>query len=255
MCDYALELSTDDYVQDFFCEYLEYSVDKQDHLIWSQRDWDSDKLRSYMACCFALPFFVKNDLKVLARMLRCFCDAESGGVQVSLISACESFCPNPYDNEDFIREIVKASPEMLKKSPKWFADYFFPGVYVPDKPSRLFFYEAFTSLEKKEQQVIIDFMQYDLERNPEKEDLEYHQTRLKVMTECLRLSGLQEGNSLFFFMTIDGCTCTNDISNGRIRKCPCPEDIFNKCYLLIKENGKCLFHCPKNISNPENDEL
>ena len=87
---------------------------------------------------------------------------------------------------------------MLKKSPKWFGDLLFPGIYIDDEPSRRYFYEEFQILKQEEQQVVIDFIQYKLEDHPEEKDREYHQTTLQVLTECLRISGLQGGNSRFF---------------------------------------------------------
>ncbi|MCL2119844.1 MAG: hypothetical protein FWH27_15615 [Planctomycetaceae bacterium] len=204
----------DDYKKDFLCDYLEDSMDKQDHLPWEKRDWDLDKLRSYMACCFALPYFVKNDHEVLARMLRCFCDAESGGVQEDLIRACEAFSDDPYHDTVFIGETVKVAAEMLKKSPMWFGTRLFACV-VFRSGSKPFFLNAFESLEKQEdQQIIVDFLTYKLEcYSPEKQKSQFmseeqcaelQRKYIDTLNECLQISGLEKGNGDFFWESIQG---------------------------------------------------
>jgi len=189
----------DDYKKEFFCEYLEDSMDKQDHLTWSARDWDPDKLRSYMACCFALPYFVRNDREVLTRMLCCLCDAESGGVQTTLISACEAYCENPYENDIFILEVVKVAPEMLKRSVIYFGRELFQYMlnHCVNDISHKLYLSALTGLETiEEKQVIIDFLVYLTEQYPidGSDNEKYH----KLLADSLHVTGLKGGNSKYF---------------------------------------------------------
>lgn len=184
--------------QEMLCEILEETTDRQDHLRWWEREWDIKDFRSWLVCCIALPFFIKGEREVLARALKCLCDSESRGTQNKLINACEAFCEHPYENEIFILEVVKAAPEMLKRSANFFGSMF-QGLlnYCVDDISRKHYISALDSLETiEEKQVIIDFLVYLTEQYPidGSDNEKYH----KLLADSLHVTGLQGGSSLYF---------------------------------------------------------
>ena len=143
--------------QEWLCRILEETTDRQDDIRWFDRNWDYKDWRAWIACCFALPFYIKGERDVLARVLRCFCDAESGGSQHSLIEACEAFCERPYGDEVFIHEVVKAAPVMLKVSPIFFGEFFCPLIMHNNNfdIAEQYFLNALENLPTKEEQQTI----------------------------------------------------------------------------------------------------
>ena len=182
--------------QKWLCEILEACKDDQDHLPWWKRDWDQIKIYGYIAASFAMQKYLEHDREVLARILRCFCDADAGGIQHGLLDACESFCENPRENEDYISEVTKAAPEMLKKSPVFYGDFVFGMVPFTDTIRWNYFINTFQSLSVEEKQIIVDYLAYTTENSPENSDY-------KASYEaCLSISGLEKGNSRFFWESI-----------------------------------------------------
>jgi hypothetical protein len=185
--------------QEWLCQTLEETTDRQENLRWSYRVWDFKDWRTWLACCYALEYYVKNNREVLARMLRCLCDTEGDGSQNICISVCEAYCDKPYDNEIFILEVVRAAPEMLKRSAIFFGEEMFQGLLnhcVYDIP-RKYYLSALSSLETiEEKQVIIDFLVYLTEEYPTdgSDNEKYH----KLLAESLQVTGLKGGNSLYF---------------------------------------------------------
>lgn len=186
-------------MREWLCETLEETTDKQEQLRWFEREWDFKDWRTWMACCYGLAQYVKNNRVVLARMLRCLCDTESGGSQNIFITVCEAYCDHPYDDEVFISEVVKAAPEMLKRSAN-----FFGGVFqdllnhcIYDIP-RQHYLSALSSLETmEEKQSIIDFLVYLTQEYPIVDGTD-HEKYHKLLADSLHATGLQGGNSIFF---------------------------------------------------------
>ena len=182
--------------QKWLCEILEESTDRQDHLPWWERDWDYKDWRAWIACCFALPFYIKGEREVLVRALRCFCDAESGGSQTSLADACAAFCDNPCENETFITEVVNASPEMLRRAPYFFGGKIFQGVlnHIANcKSSRLLFISAICNLNSlDEKQTIVDYLVYLTEKYPVSKYGDKYNT---ILADCLKATNLSGGDS------------------------------------------------------------
>jgi Catalase len=89
---------------------------------------------------------------------------ESGGVQQTLGSICEAFCNDPWKNDVFVTEVIKASPEMLKRSPLQFGD-FIASLRTVDAIHQPHTIDTFLSLSKEDRQMIIDYSTWGLERN------------------------------------------------------------------------------------------
>ena len=181
------------FTQETLCQILEETTDRQDHLRWWERDWDYKDIRAWIACCVALPLCIQGEREVLARALRCYCDAESRGSQCYLKLACEAFCDDPYDNEIFILELVKAAPEMLKRSAYFFGGEMFQGFLncCVDEIPRKHYFSALSSLETiDEKQVIIDYLVYLTEEYPI--GISDHEKYHTLLAESLQVTGLEE---------------------------------------------------------------
>lgn len=181
--------------QEWLCKILEESTDIQEGVPWHERDWDQAKLNAYIASCLALKYYIQNDKDVLARMLRCFCDSESGGVQFELATACEAYTENPYEDERFVNEVLKAAPEMLKKSPKWFGDTVFTRLFYPYTTKWTYFLQTFKNLDRSEQQIIIDYLTYLQEELGDPDNCDNYQ---KDLDDCVKESGIAKGDSQYF---------------------------------------------------------
>lgn len=182
--------------QDLLCEILEESVDRQDNIAYDEREWNPDKLNAYCAACIALELDPNHDPEILARMLRCFCDAESGGVQQTLVSACLYFCEEPYDDDVFVAEMIKAAPVMLKRSPDCFGGLMMTPMITAKAIRKPEAVKVFQSLSKEERQVIIDYWTYELEENSD--DPHYKEFFATGLKDWLAVSGLKGGNSKYF---------------------------------------------------------
>jgi len=179
--------------QQILCEILEESKDIQNDILWWNREWDPMKLNAYTAACFALQHHKNHkDRELLARILRCCCDSESGGVQYELFAACEAFSDNCYDDEFFIAELVNAAPEMLKNAPSTFSEIFGAAI-LPNEIRWTYFTKTFQSLDRNSQQVIADYLRYCIEYIPE--DINYK----IAYAECMKLSGIDNSDSRFFW--------------------------------------------------------
>jgi len=181
--------------QELLCEILEETTDRQDHLPWWEREWDIKDLRSWLVCCIALPFYIKGERDVLARALKCYCDAESRGSQHQLTSACEAFCERPYGNETYIQEIVKAAPVMLRTSPINYGEIFQTFITHEQalRQTDTYFLTALQNLEtQEEKQTIIDFIVYQIEKYPDDETFQI------TLDNCLKVTGLTGGSSQYF---------------------------------------------------------
>lgn len=182
--------------QDLMCRLLEQSTDRQDDVLWYEREWDQEKLDIYIVCCLALRHYIDNNREVLARMLRCFCDAEAGEIQYELISACQAYCTDYFNDKAYVSEIVKAAPEMLIKSPIWFGGEYFQRVLNNYDTTKTYFLEALKLLRTtSDQQVIVDFLVYLTEKYPvDKYGEEYN----IILADSLDVTGLSSGNSEYF---------------------------------------------------------
>ena len=193
-----------DDVAKFLCETLEEAMDKQDDILWYLRDWDENKLKLWVVAGFALRPYIRNDREVLARVLRCACDADACGGEEDFINTCVHFNDPPgtecYLNHDFIREVVKAAPEMLIKSPILFGEKFFAHgeISSPHCPCWGTFLDEFGRLPRDGQQVIINYfiyMQSEFGSDEDDEEPDFFTNRLN---ECYRVSGLTGGDDQYF---------------------------------------------------------
>ena len=182
--------------QQALCRILEESTDVQDDIPWYNREWNQMKLNAYLAACIALQYQINHkDREMLARILRCFCDSESGGVQFDLVRACEAYSDNPYEDEMFVSEVVKAAPEMLKKSPWCFGSGMFICLLYSQHIKWTYFIQTFKTLNRDEQQVIVDYLTYREEDENDEEEKEDYQI---LLVDCLKASGIEKGDSQFF---------------------------------------------------------
>jgi len=184
--------------QQILCRILEESKDGQDDIPWCDREWDQMKIYAYTAACFALQHHKNHkNRELLVRILRCFCDSESGEVQYELVDACEAYCDNPYEDDVFVSEVVNAAPEMLKKSAFWFGNTMFRSLLSPHEVGWTFFIQTFKTLNKNEQQVIVDYLTYCHENDTDDDDYWF------VLNDCLKASEIEKGDSQFFHKYIN----------------------------------------------------
>lgn len=184
-----------DGTQEFLCRALEVCRDDQDHLPWQKRVWEEAKFFGYFSAITALQFYPQNDREVLFRVLRTYCDAEDRGQHQSTNSVCESCEENAFENEIFIAEVVNAALEMLKKSPRKFGELFDQMILFLGN-ARGYFINTFTTLDRAEQQIIIDYLFYKVLDDPA-------ENRYKIAySECLKISGLEKGDPQFFIDSI-----------------------------------------------------
>lgn len=181
--------------QETLCEILEESTDRQDDVFVWDRDWNPDKVNAFQASCIGLIQEPNHEPALLARMLRCFCDAESGGMQNLLRMACELFCSDPYDDAAFVSEVIKAAPEMLKRSPEYFGGFMMSPMITAESIKNPGAAKVFQSLSQEERQVVIDYWTFRLEKCGDPNYIEFYTNGLNAW---LAASGLKEGNSKYF---------------------------------------------------------
>ena len=153
-----------DYIQNFlFIMFDEtvtedmLSVTESDENISDVMDWDQYKIDIYIVCCHTLSFHIQNDANILAKALRYFDDGEIAFAQGYLAQACEAYCQNPYSNEQFVLEVIKAAPEMLLKAEKSFGYHIFRKLLLREKVGGDYFHKAVQSLSPEKQQIIAAF--------------------------------------------------------------------------------------------------
>ena len=136
--------------------------------------------------------------------MRCCCDADACGGEVDYMNTCQSFCDDPYENSDFVRELIKAAPEMLIKSPDRFGVELFSQFCNPYRSTWSDCLDEFRQLKQKDQQIIINYLSYELQchshegAETEEED-EILQLDRKALQDCLSLSGIKEGDPQYFY--------------------------------------------------------